>query len=160
MAGGLLLFGTILNIAERLIWGGGYFRMDLWSDVPLAVISLVGLGAAVVLLIGLRAPAIPALGAGAAGMLFTSAFTQAVFVGRYLGMGYAQFVIVLLATIISLAALVLAILSAKGSGPQAPAQAPAQWAGPPAAPQWAPPQPAPQWGHGGQPAPPQYQQPQ
>ncbi|MFC9897927.1 hypothetical protein ACFVMC_29910 [Nocardia sp. NPDC127579] len=164
VAGGLLLLGTVISIASRFIWGRGWtsYGGDIWVEIPLVVISLTGLVAAILLLIGSRTATRPALGAAAAGMLFASTLSEAVVGPYWFGVVSAIFITTAIDMLIALAAMITAILAATKTGQNAtppsrfgqnawgqpPAAQPGQWAQPlghqvpgqPVAPQYHPPQ--------------------
>ncbi|MEV6279566.1 hypothetical protein [Nocardia sp. NPDC051832] len=144
MAGGLLLVATILAIVERVVWGRmDFFHEDFWYDAPFYLVCLAAFGSAIMLLIGVRAPAAAVACSAASGMLFATGLTPILAYGRFFGIASAPLLVLVLSVLANLAALVLAVIAAaKASGATPPAQPPAQWGGqqPPSS------QPGQQWG--------------
>ncbi|WP_194813491.1 hypothetical protein [Nocardia sp. XZ_19_385] len=137
VAGGLLLVATILAIVERVVWGRmDFFHEDFWYDAPLYLVCLAAIGSAIVLLIGVRAPAAAVACAAGSGMLFATGLTPILAYGRFFGMASVPLLVLVLSILANLAALVLAVISAAKTGrATTPTQPPARWGQQPMSPQ-------------------------
>ncbi|MBP2191699.1 hypothetical protein [Nocardia goodfellowii] len=154
-----LLVAAILTGSGTFLWATPLRFSTFLVVVPVHLTTLAGVVTAILLLIGVKKPVVPALGAAVAGMVFSYEFDRVMAYGEWFGVGSVEFLVTLLGAFVGLAALILALVGAmnamrSGAVAGRPTGSPAPWGQPVMPPQG-------QWGHPVPPQPPaqQYQPP-
>ncbi|MFD0365436.1 hypothetical protein ACFQZZ_28705 [Nocardia sp. GCM10030253] len=137
VAGILLLITAIITGGWRLLASFGFH----WNDVPLALMIVIAISAAIVMLTGAaaRIPALRALAAAGAGMLLATSSSELALRSELSFLFEDHGWLSIPATIAALAATITAVLAANSTHPRAaqPPQFPTQWqqptSGPPQA---------------------------